>query len=80
MRTSENSVLAKFREHGTGELRRTPLPRTRVNKGKEEGRGALCPDPAKAVYGSQTAVVVTFLHLPGVPLAVHTNSVPAESM
>jgi hypothetical protein len=26
-------------EHETGELPRTPLLRTRVNKGKEKGRG-----------------------------------------
>jgi hypothetical protein len=28
----------------------------------------------------QAVVVVTFLHVPGVPLLVHTNSVAAESM
>ena len=28
----------------------------------------------------QTAVVVTFLHVPGVPPFTHTNSAPAESM
>jgi hypothetical protein len=29
---------ADFRESGLGEVRRNPLPRTRVNKDKKEGR------------------------------------------
>src|SRR5215213_651180 len=38
-RTSENSVYANFGESCLGELRREPLPRTPVNKGKKrEGR------------------------------------------
>jgi hypothetical protein len=32
-----------------------------------EGPERLRPDSSKALYGSQTAVVVTFLHVPGVP-------------
>jgi hypothetical protein len=72
------------------ELRRIPLPRTWVNKGKGEGPGPVGPQPCllpdscsvveEGVYSPQTAVVVTFLQVPGVPLAVHTNSVPSESM
>ena len=61
------------------ELPRIHIPRTPLNKGMEKGRGVAVPALRKALYGSQTAVVVTFLHVPGVPLAVHTNSVPAES-
>ena len=32
------------------------------------------------MYSSQTAVVLTLLHVPGVPPFVHTNSLAAESM
>src|SRR5918995_5017748 len=38
-RTSENSVKEKFAECPKGEVRRILIPRTRVNKGKREGRG-----------------------------------------
>ena len=31
--------VSNFREPPTGEVRRTPLPRTRVNNGKKKGRG-----------------------------------------
>src|SRR5918995_5076849 len=38
MLTSENSVKAKFAESQKGEVRKIPLPRTPVNKGKKGGR------------------------------------------
>jgi hypothetical protein len=38
-RSSQNSIKAKFAEPDTDELRRIPLPRTPVNKGKKKGRG-----------------------------------------
>jgi hypothetical protein len=34
----------------------------------------------EGMYNSQTAVVLTLLHVPGVPPFVHTNSLAAESM
>src|SRR5215210_2506526 len=72
---------ANFRELRKGEVRRIPLPRTWVNKGKGEGPGPVGPQPCllpdscsvveEGVYSPQTAVVVTFLQVPGVPLSVH---------
>jgi len=73
------------------ELPRIPIPRTWVNRGTvRRGRGPVGPQSCllphscsvveEGIYSSQTAVVVTFLQVPGVPLAVHTNSVPSESM
>src|SRR5215212_1197814 len=38
-RTSENSLKANFRECPKGEVRRIPIPRTPVNKGKKEKKG-----------------------------------------
>ncbi len=38
------------------------------------------PCPVFTAYGSQLAVVATFLHVPGVPPTVHTHSVASESM
>ncbi len=35
---------ANFREFVTGEVRRIPLPRTRVNKGNKKGRGCYSTD------------------------------------
>src|SRR5215217_4788391 len=46
MRTSENSVYANFREYPKGEVRRIPLPRTPVNKGKKKGWGPRGPQPS----------------------------------
>jgi hypothetical protein len=41
-RTAENSVYANFAEYPKGEVRRIPLPRTPVNKGKRrKGRSLL---------------------------------------
>ena len=67
------------------ELPRILIPRTPVYKAKKKGReSSFSPAPSKALFFvypfSQAAVVVTFLQVPGVPPAVHTNSVPAESM
>jgi hypothetical protein len=45
LRTSENSVYANFAESPKGELRRIPIPRTSVNKGKRKGRG-YSPQPS----------------------------------
>jgi hypothetical protein len=64
---------------------RITIPRTPVYKAKKKGReSSFSPAPSKALFFvypfSQAAVVVTFLQVPGVPPAVHTNSVPAESM
>ena len=52
-----------------------------VNKGKRKGQGGR-PGPLEVVaFGSQeTAVVVIFLHVPGLPPSVHTNSAPFESI
>ena len=44
-RISENSVTANFVEIVIGEVRRILLPRTRVNKGNEDGRSPLGPQP-----------------------------------
>jgi ribosomal protein L13E len=38
MPTSENSLKAKFAECYKGEVRRIPIPRTPVNKGKKKSR------------------------------------------
>jgi hypothetical protein len=38
-RTSEKAVTAKFAESLQSEVRGITLPRTRMNKGKEKGRG-----------------------------------------
>ena len=38
MRTSENPLMAKFREFALGEIRGIHLPRTPVNKGMKKGR------------------------------------------
>ncbi len=43
--------VAYFGESCTGEVRRIPIPRTRVNKGKKKGRG---PD-APATYAGTTS-------------------------
>jgi hypothetical protein len=39
VRTSENSVYANFAESPNGEVRRIPIPRTPVNKGKKRRAG-----------------------------------------
>ena len=39
--------VANFREPPTGEVRRTPLPRTRVNNGKIQGPRLLDPNPLR---------------------------------
>src|SRR5215213_8339146 len=39
MQASENTQKAKFAEFGLCEVRRIPIPRTPVNKGKRKGRG-----------------------------------------
>ena len=45
--TSKIPVKAKFVERGKGEVvRRTPLPRTPVNKGKNKGRDCSTPRPS----------------------------------
>ena len=46
MRTSENPLGAKFRKRDQGEVRRTSLPRTRVNRDMEKGRSFYAPAPA----------------------------------
>ena len=53
-----------------------------VNKGQERGP-RLLETPAlesDMYYSFHTAVVETFLQVPGVPSLVHTNSAPLESM
>ena len=62
------------------ELLRTPLPRRWLNKGKEKGWGTTTRPFERDGCNTQLAVVATFLHVPGVPEAVHTHSVAAESM
>jgi hypothetical protein len=59
---------------------RTLLLGSSVNKVQEKEGPRHCASAPNAIYGPQAATVCTFLQVPGVPLAVHTNSVPAESM
>jgi hypothetical protein len=47
MRTSENSLNANFAESPERELRRIPIPRTPVNKGKRRA-GATMPGPSNS--------------------------------
>src|SRR5215208_1061291 len=46
---------AFFGEVLTHEVRRTPLPRTRVNKGKKKGRGNRCENPQTLGYVTITS-------------------------
>src|SRR5215208_4218179 len=41
--TAENAQTANFGEFYEGEVRRIPIPRTQVNKGKRKGRGCFAP-------------------------------------
>jgi hypothetical protein len=65
--------LSKLGRHQYVDLRlrvqllRIILPRTRVNKGQEEGTRLLRTLALKAICGSQVATVCTLLHVPGLP-------------
>ena len=47
-RITENPLKAKVAEPDKGEVRRTPLLGSRMNKDKREGAGAMRPQPLSA--------------------------------
>src|SRR5215212_10705052 len=49
-------------------------------RAREKLQSRYAPPVEARVELSQTAVVETFLHVPGVPLLTHTNSAPFEPM
>ena len=49
-------------------------------RAREKLQSRYAPPVEARMELSQTAVVETFLHVPGVPLLTHTNSAPFEPM
>jgi hypothetical protein len=76
------ALRGRFMQDAVYEAPRIHLLGGWVNKDKEEGWNIVASALRRryVIRLAQTSFMLIFFQVPGVPLAVHTNSAPAESM